>query len=165
MLVGSRRHSGRKTKSILRRRVSSSASSSSSSDSLMPYDSLSSNRGHDETNMYMNRKKGERKSLHFDKDPMQAGNAPPWMTNSKTRTMADERKELLGERGGGVHDNDDEYARGGLSRDDKHSEFGGANMFARAKKRREERKRKFGYKRGQGRQKTGRGLGLAGRTR
>ncbi len=164
MLISSSRRTAKKSRSILRRRVSS-VPTSSSSDSLMPYDSLASNRGHDETNMYMMRNKKERKSLRFNDDPMKASNAPPWMTNAKTRTMADERKELLGGRDGGIHDTDDDYERGGLTRDDKHSEFGGANMFARAKKRREERAQRFGYKRGKHRQKFGKGIGLAGRTR
>jgi hypothetical protein len=131
------------------------------SNALLPFDQLVSNRGHDEGNMYLDRTARKRKSLNFNDDPGKF-NAPPWM-NEEGKTMGDERTQLYGSNKQSKEG--DATSRGGLSRDDLHSEYGGANMFARMKKRREQQAQ--GMMHGRRRQKRGGGLKvtLAGRVR
>ena len=104
---------------------------------LLPYDSLISNRGYgSDSVMYMQSEKGKRQNLQVSADPQDIYNTPPWLSDT-VKTMADERNKLSGPDATyqGLQKHEDEFKRGGLTRDDKHSEFGGANMFARMKER------------------------------
>ncbi len=98
---------------------------------LLPYDSLISNRGYGgvDSNMYMQSEKGKRQNLSVGANPQDVFNAPPWLSET-VKTMADERNTFQG-----TNHNKDELSRSGLTRDDKHSEYGGANIFARMKER------------------------------
>jgi len=103
---------------------------------LMPYDSLISNRGYGgaDSNMYMQSEKGKRQNLSVGANPQDVFNSPPWLSET-VKTMADERNKMYGTKDSGVQTHNDEFSRGGLTRDDKHSEYGGANIFARMKER------------------------------
>jgi hypothetical protein len=109
---------------------------------LMPYDSLISNRGYGgDSNMYMQSEKGKRQNLSFSSNPQDAFNAPPWLSDT-VKTMGDERNQLAGPDASyqGLQKHEDELSRGGLTRDDQHSEYGGANIFARMKERQQKEK-------------------------
>lgn len=106
---------------------------------ILPYDKLISNRGRDDTQLYLQRTRTERK-LELDRDPGKEFNAPPWQERG-ARTMAQEREALYGQRGGGLQQSTDTYDRGGLSRNDQKLEYAGMNLFSR-KKRREQLKSK-----------------------
>ncbi|MCA9391713.1 hypothetical protein KC614_00725 [candidate division WWE3 bacterium] len=106
-----------------------------------PYDSLQSNKG-SIRNIYLERASGD-KTMQSADDPTRKYNAPPWLQEN-AQTMGDERREIEGRvseveysgRGGRRRK---ERNASGLSRDDSHSEFGGMNVFARMKGRKQQK--------------------------
>ena len=109
---------------------------------ILPYDSLISNRGTGESNLYLQRSQGTNSGLELGVDPSQQFNAPPWLSDD-VRTVADERKIVYGNEDA-AKERGELTSRSGLSRDDGHSEYGGANIFSRIKRRKEEKENLLG---------------------
>lgn len=108
------------------------------SQDFSPYDSLVSNRGVDESNMYMQREKNSR--LQLSENPTKAFNTPPWM--GAAESMGDVRREAFGGLHGdemSLHGGGAEMSKVGQSNEVR-GQTGGLNVFARMKKIREEKK-------------------------